>query len=409
MDWKFSRPSNPVDYRSLLIYFIGIIFCIAGAFVVMQKIKHVEFSSSDLKADHVAAQKIWSRESIYSDSIYVNNHPPFVAVLIAPLALLPYKWAICIWSLGSILMYFFVGWSILATLKIKLSGAWSLVLIGAGLCWYPFIAHVALGQLSLLLIMLIISAWKKLREEADNTAGLLLGLAVLIKLFPALLLVYLVLRNRWKAVFVMALTVAVGLLISFLVVGYEDIYLYFTTVSQNNALSYNIFPVNFSLSGIISRIFVDGGWIQPLLISPNTALVFITGAISLTIILLIRSIQQIPRTISGNDAAYSVTIIAMLLLSPITWQHILPVLALPFGLLLLWVQTEKIPKIRQLGLLALVLISLPDIELARLLMSLYAPNRMPWHISLILMAPAVALIILWYLMLEYANWPSDKL
>jgi hypothetical protein len=98
----------------------------------------------------------------------------------------------------------------------------------------------------------------------------------------------------------------------------------------------------------------------------------------------------------------------MLLLSPITWQHILPVLALPFGLLLLWVQTEKIPKIRTLGLLALVLISLPDIELARILMSFFSPERIPWHVSLLLMAPAIALVILCYLMLGYAKMIEHK-
>ena len=110
-----------------------------------------------------------------------------------------------------------------------------------------------------------------------------------------------------------------------------------------------------------------------------------------------------PKTIAGADAAFSINVLAMIIISPIAWQHVFPLLALPFGLLFVHYQTLPSAFSRRALLLSFILVSLPDFEIGRYLMDYYSPYQMPWYASLIFMVPTLCILLLWAFMIRYGD------
>jgi hypothetical protein len=92
----------------------------------------------------------------------------------------------------------------------------------------------------------------------------------------------------------------------------------------------------------------------------------------------------------------------MLLVSPITWQHSFTLLIFPLGILLRTWLAFPSKQLRILGLVVFTLLSLPDVQLAQMLMALSLPQRMPWWQSLLLDAGTVALVLLGWLLVRYS-------
>jgi alpha-1,2-mannosyltransferase len=353
---------------------------------------YVEFTQADL-----SAEKLRIAEPLYRVEPFTNIHPPFDALLFAPLTLLPYDLAILAWSILSCLLYLGVGRMVLGELQISLAHHWLLLLLGLGLCWYPFQAHIALGQLSLLVIACLIGCWMSLRHGRDGLAGVLLGLACLIKMYPGVFLFYLLWRRRWRAAASATATGLAGMLLTLLLVGPDDILRYFTQVTSEAAGVNTFALINVSLSGVFGRLFTDGPWITPLVAAPRlSSILTLLSAFGLLALLAFR-LWRAPATCAEDDRGFALTGLVMLLISPITWQHAFPVLVVPFGLLLQ--ELRQRPNRRRIGLalLALGLVSLPDIDIARALMALYAPYRTSWFAALVMLGSTVGLLLLWQL------------
>jgi hypothetical protein len=380
--------------RIRLAVIIGFTLIIVGSLLLLTWLRSLVAAPSDFTQDYRAAQALRAGQSIYSD---YNNHPPFDALLFVPLTLLPYDVAIVLWSVMSSLSYLWISRIILHELRINLAGHWIVLGAGLALCWYPFQAHIALGQLSLLVITCIIGSWALLRHQRDWLAGALLGLACLIKLFPGMIILYLLLRQRWRAVGASLVVLVIGWLLTLLIVGSDDLLRYFLQIVPQNATQVGPFPINVSLIGVISRLLVDGLWVRPLIVAPQAASLLIALSGLGLLVLLARQVRRIPTTQHGNDTAFALVCLAMLLVSPLTWQHIFPLLALPFGLLLRNLQRWPDQRNLRLCLLSLASVSLPDIEIARALMQHYAPYRMPWFVALLLLAPTGGLLLLWWM------------
>ena len=389
-------------FKKRVILFIGFAFCIIAIYLFTVRMTVFEISSSDFKQDYFAARHLINHESIYSDTVAVNNHPPITAFLVAPLALLPYQDAGIVWSILSACTYFATGWLIFRELKINLALEYLILLIGFGFCWYPFQGNIGLGQWSIIIGFCIAVSWICLKRNKEYLAGLLLGLACLIKLYPGLLLLYLLFTKRWKALLTTISVVVLGTVILGLILGPKEIIHYFLTVVPRNTSEYNTFPQNFSILGILGKYFANGNWIKPIFISPIPinllALILDLGVL----ILLVRTMLRLPSDKDSNDIKYAVIIIAMFFISPVTWQHNLTILILPICLLLKKIldQSFKIKSGYLIPLLMLILFSLPDIQIGRLLMSLSYPDRLPWYLGLGFLYYDIGLVILWWLLLR---------
>ena len=386
-------------YKEILLpLLLGLLLCSMGIFTLIKRFQYIELNASDLYNDYSASKLLLSHQSIYSDLLNPNNHPPFVALLTIPLTLLPYRSACILWSILTIFLYFISGWLIYKELQLRIPKVFLLVLIGFALNWYPFQAHIALGQWSIQIGFCIILGWIFLRHQKDYVAGLLFGIACLIKLFPGLIILYLLFSKRWKALFTMFLTIVFGFIIAAFIIGPNDIILYFNSIVSRNSNDFMAFPINNSIIGILGKFFYTGGWVQPIFISP-IPISFI--AIILDIGLVIFLLGFLYRRSTNQyqwDIKFAMTIIVMVFVSPISWQHMLPMLMLPFGLIILRNQNKIFKYQYSLSLLALILFSLPDIQLANVLMDIFSPNRIPWYAAISLLSSDCGLVIIWILL-----------
>ena len=281
--------------------------------------------------------------------------------------------------------------------------------MGLALIWHPFISHLALGQISIIVAACVMGAWSLLRLQHEELAGLLLGFATAFKLYPAILALYLLLRGHHKALGVMLLTAVLFSLLPLFWVAPQDFSLYITDIVGANATVYVGFPANVSWASLMERLFAGGQWIEPLWAFPQLAR-WLTLAFSLGFLAILAwQLQRFPRTLLGEAAAWSSVCVVMLLLTPISWQHAFALLILPLGVLGRAYQINPARWLRWCSLSVFVTFSLPDFSLGRWFMAWSAPGRMPWTLGWVMSLPTLGLLGLWLLLGTLARQEGPSL
>lgn len=379
--------------RQILVCLLGLILLVMGIYNLQFHIRFSYQTKPDLLQDYTAAQNLLQGNSIYASW---NDHPPFNVVMILPLAFLSFQKAFTLWGLFAIAGFYASIWIVMAELKISLRFDYKFLIAGLALSWYPLQAQVALGQLSIVISLCLISSWVLLRRGKEGRAGLLIGLACLIKLFPSLILALMLFQKRWRAFLFALCTLFAGLFVTFLLVEPADILKYVTKIAPADARLYATYPLNLSLFGVWNRLFTDNGWYFPIIKASGLTSMLVWGFVVLILSLLYRQIRTAGKTVNSFDQSYILAILAMILVSPISWQHMLLILVLPFS----WLASQ-IPRLSQkhqaFGVLAFFLSSLPDVQIARWISQFAYPNPAPWYMGLPLLAGTLSIFILWYL------------
>ena len=264
-----------------------------------------------------------------------NAHPPTSVLLALPLARLDYSDAFLVWSLLSLTALAVSLWLVVRQLRIPFR-VWSLLpTVALLLVCNPFRQQMIQGQLNLFLLLLIVGIWVADRTGRPLWAGTLLGAVTAIKLFPGLLFVYFLFRRQWAVLAAGIVSVVLLTLLTAAVFGPSVYDSYVREAMPEVAEYYDKWP-NISLTGFWLKLF-DGRtgrvtrvlplWYNPLL---ARTLIVVSGAVVL--FYLARAIRR-AQTRLDCDQAFGLTLIAMLLLSPITWDHYAVLLLLPLALL----------------------------------------------------------------------------
>jgi hypothetical protein len=198
--------SLPGNYLSTLRYAAGALY---GA------------SATDLAQDVIGMRALVAGENPYTtlgpalqslgldwDLDFSSPHPPTAFLLVAPVAFLPWAQASAIWALLMIICW---------TASLRLLGANGRSAIGLGgllLLWPP--AATSLGQLTALWLLFLVQAyvWRQRRPAA---AGIVVGLASMTKLSPALALLPFAVSRRGRhalAGFVLAWAAALSIVLA---------------------------------------------------------------------------------------------------------------------------------------------------------------------------------------------------
>jgi hypothetical protein len=285
------------------------------------------------------------------DDLYVNvnAHPPTSVLLAIPFAYLDFVDARFAWNLISLGMMAvslgligrglgipFPAWAVFPTVTLLLTCG-------------PLFVNLALGQLNLLLLLLIASSWAADRSGRPWLAGALLGTAAAIKLFPSFLFVYFAVRRQWRVVAAGACALALVTGLTMALLGQETYRSYVQDVLPRVA-SFRSAWDNASLPGFWTKLFdpaTPQEHVQPLW--RNTALAQAGAAICVAavVVVLIPVIRR-AKTRIECDHAYGLSISAMLLVSPLTWDHYFLLLPLPIATL--WALLPPSPPVRGLFL-----------------------------------------------------------
>ncbi len=153
------------------------------------------------------------------------NHPPFEALLFAPLARLPYVAAYLVWAVFNIALILGL-WTLLRPRLPSLHAFLPTLPLLAMFAFFPVVIALLQGQDSILLLFLYGLAFSALATGRNFVAGVCLGLALFkFQLVLPFVLVLLV-RRQWRAVAGFVVTAFGLLMVSAAVVGWNGVLAY---------------------------------------------------------------------------------------------------------------------------------------------------------------------------------------
>jgi hypothetical protein len=307
---------------------------------------------SDFFQDWASGRNWWNGLPVYTDHrvtipryigrvdpyclrVEFNAHPPSSVLVVIPWAMLGYREALLAWNLLSLGMLLASLEIIRRSLELPLTLGLILPAVIFLLLGQPLLMQFFHGQWNLILLLLVTASWASERSGRPSWAGVLLGTATAIKLFPAFLFLYFLMRRQWIAVIagVLAFGMLTGLTAGLL--GPETYRIYLHDVVPklwtNRSSWYNA-----SLVGFWTKLFDPATAVQHVvpLWRSGTAL---RVANLLTVLAVLASVTWVvgrANTRAALDHAFGLAVTGMLLVSPITWDHSFVMLLFPISILL---------------------------------------------------------------------------
>lgn len=271
-------------------------------------------------------------------TVLVNAHPPTSVLLALPVAWLPLDDAMLVWNLTSLGLLGLSLWIVWRQFHLRLSPVSIAATVALLFSCGPLYQQLHQGQLNLIVLFLITAAWAAERSGHARTAGALLGAAASVKVFPAFLIGYFAIRRRWSVVAAGIASMAALTLITAALLGPQA----YTDYVHNVLPEVGVFRAkwnNASLPGFWNKLFNPAvrnvrffGQPSPMALSPAAARAGTWLSSAAVLALLWRSTRR-SRTREQDDLGYALAVLAMLLLSPIVWNHYFLMLLVPLAVL----------------------------------------------------------------------------
>jgi hypothetical protein len=265
------------------------------------------------------------------ENFHPNLNPPFQTLVFTPLARLDFRTAYWIWLILS------VGCGVAATIRLSREAGnifthWAgpriqtPLLLYALFCSFPILVGLTLGQFSMILYLLVVSAWIAVRRGREVTGGLLCGLAISLKPFAVLYLLLFLFLRRWRLSAVCGLSVLACTSVAALTLGIDS-HLRYLEILQG--LTWFASGWNASLLGFFAPIL--GGsenvsWMDWPALSHGLSLVIGVAGIALMGRLAHRSRSRSEHL--AVDFGFALAGPLMLLASPLGWNYYFPILLL---------------------------------------------------------------------------------
>jgi len=209
-----------------------------------------------------------------------------------------------------------------------------MILVWVG--WRPFLEELIYGQLMILLGLLLILAWRSIRQERFVIGGIYLGLVFALKLMAWPIILFFVLKRQWRIVICAAMTVLILNFAAALLLSPMVVVDYYLNVGMSIMPLYRGSPFNFSVWTVGWRLFEGTGSsvflsieAPPLFFVPELAPWFTYGTL---VIYLICSLWLAWRARSF-DIAFGILMGVSILVNPVTWIHYFTWLLFPIILL----------------------------------------------------------------------------
>jgi alpha-1,2-mannosyltransferase len=285
---------------------------------------------ADLVVDHAAARAFRDGYSPFTEdgarragvAIYGATgigHPPTTSFWMLPLARLELQTASAV-----------VGWASVLTL----AAATALIAhaLGAPLAFAAlafayvvstpfFLYHLMLGQISQLIAFALVLAWLALRRGREALAGVALGAACTLKLFPGVMVLYCAVTRRWRAAAVAAgvyAAVALFMTARFGLASWRT----FLAAQKEVADTWMAHIGNLSLHGVAQRLISPACEFPPPVV-PG-ALIASTLLSALLLALAARAARR-----DGLDLGFAVFATLSVLCSQWAWEHYAVLFVLP--------------------------------------------------------------------------------
>ncbi|MFJ3670814.1 glycosyltransferase 87 family protein [Streptomyces sp. NPDC090106] len=238
---------------------------------------------------------------------YGFTYPPFAALVMLPMALLPLPAAIAVSLLLNVAALALIA-RVLAGRPLRDLGWYGCALAGCGLALFePLRDTFSFGQVNLLLLALVLmDAWL-IRTGRGRLAGWGIGLAAAIKLTPALFIALLLITGRRRAAAVAtAVAAAATGLAAWAAPGASHFY-WTRAMWDTTRVGRLDYVSNQSLQGVLARLGVTDR---------------IAWAVLVLLVMAVWAVRARRAAARGNwTAAFALTGLTACLVSPVTWVH----------------------------------------------------------------------------------------
>ncbi|WP_406269773.1 glycosyltransferase 87 family protein [Nocardia sp. NBC_00881] len=240
------------------------------------------------------------------------TYPPLAALLFAPLALMSLPIAEVLVVASSVLSLGITVWLVLARIRPELTRLTALTsVIGAvalAQFFEPIRQTVGFGQINLVLMAAI--TLDCLVRKPSWPRGMLIGIAVSVKLIPAGYLLYFLIRKDWKAAGTLVVSAIAAVGLGFVLFPSDSVEYWFHALADTDRIGPPYFAGNQSIKGMTFRLGVTDSvatllWISLSLITVALAAVWMRRLIDA----------------GAPVAALLVNAATVLLVSPVSWSH----------------------------------------------------------------------------------------
>jgi len=248
------------------------------------------------------------------------TYPPLAAIVFSPLTLVSLPVASVIITIITCLLLVVSTWIVLSRLQVPavrpgvapmgLRRGWLAAgLVAMSMTWLePIQANFHFGQINVVLMTLVIADCVPRRTPWPR--GLLLGIAIALKLTPAVFLVYFVLRRDTRAALTAVASFVAATLLGF-ALAWRDSWEYWTsTVAHTDRIGTATLNTNQNAAGALARLGLD------------PSIHFVVWTVSCLLVLAL-TVWAVRRVLDAGEPTLAVMCVAMfgLVVSPVSWSH----------------------------------------------------------------------------------------
>ncbi len=245
------------------------------------------------------------------------TYPPLAAVVFSPLAVLPLGAAEVAITVITFLLLGVTVWIVLTALRVGADGggrAWIAAgVVAAGTLWLePIQANFSFGQVNAVLMTLVVADCVPRRTRWPR--GVLLGIAIALKLTPAVFLLYFLMRRDIRAAVTAAGGFAAATALGFALAWRDSVQYWTATVADTGRIGTATWNTNQNASGALARLGLG-----------ETAHFAVWTLASVATLGL--TVWAVRRVLAGPDADEAGTLALIcvalfgLVVSPVSWSH----------------------------------------------------------------------------------------
>jgi alpha-1,2-mannosyltransferase len=262
-----------------------------------------------------SARAFWEGRAVYATGAELENlNPPLWVLLISLLGLLEplvaYRFFVMI------TLFVTVGYLAWVAGELRLRPAWAVVGGVMLLLSSPMLATLALGQIYPFLALGLVAAWISDRRGRHTVSGVALGLVAALKPSLVPVLLWPLVRRRWRTVVTAVAAGVVATVIGAVVVGFGATLDWLELLSGSSASAY---WDNASLPAAAARLFTDNPYARHVAVLPWTVPVAYALGIAAVAV-------TAWRVRGGAEVGLWALVAASLLVSPIAWHNYLVLL-----------------------------------------------------------------------------------
>ncbi len=288
---------------------------------------------------------------------HATPHPMMMGLMGIPFAYFSYEQAARLWW-----MFCLLGWCYAAFLFCswwnggKATGWWWWALL-LGLAWDPLAEDAQVGQINVILLVLLLWAWRALATGRDVAGGVSLGMALALKMTGWPIVLFLCLRQRWRAALAAAAVFAFAQMLMLGKLGWGGFLHYYQNVAPAVTTFYRTYDANISLWTVMPRFFAGTGTLELEGVRGAPLMAWGFGAKLAWFVPLLVLLWGLWRTRKMNDfeLAFGLLVTLSLILNPVAWHHYLVMALIP--LLIGWKRCLLTQSPNQWLLLSLALLT----------------------------------------------------